>query len=181
MILVRFAQPYGIRVSGQRFVAYYGYEPVRQLRVSAHEMFHPPFDPNDDGLLSRLEALRADPWMRSIVENHDPVYGYNSFESIVNEDSAQALDQIVSERLGFGRDPAERWAQEDGGMHLLAAALYQAMKEDGFDARGGTYRDWLVGVLDRGMLSASEVRRRATIVVGDAAVQRWAEPIEQLR
>lgn len=173
ILIVRFAQPYGIRITGQRFVAYHGWEGAIQLRVAAHEIFHPPFDIRDDGLWSRLAELEADPWMVSIVENHDPAFGYNTFRGVVNEDSTQALDQIVAERLGFARDPAHRWSHSDGGMHMFAAALYHAMKEDGFDERGGTYSDWLKSALDRGMLTPDEVRRRAAEIVSPDAVQHW--------
>ncbi len=145
------------------------------LRIASHEIFHPPFNLNDKDLMDRLQALEADPWVRSIVENHDPAYGYNSFQGVINEDSAQALDQIVSERLGFARDPGKRWRSADGGMHMIAAALYQAMTEDGFASTGGVYSDWLKSALDRGLLTPAEVRRRAALIVGYEAVQHWFE------
>jgi hypothetical protein len=173
IIIVRFAQPYGIRILGQRFIAYYGWDADIQLRVAAHEIFHPPFDREDPEILSRLASLEADPWMQSIVTNHNPDFGYNSFMGVVNEDSTQALDQIVSERIGVARDPGQRWSHADGGMHLLAAALYHAMKEDGFDETGGHYARWLISAFDRGMLTPQEVRRRASEVVGPDPVQHW--------
>jgi len=170
IVLVAFAKPYGIRILGQRFVAYYGYEGETQLHVAAHEIFHPPYERNDAGLLS---ALRADPWMMSIVEDHDPRYGYNSFNGVVDEGSTQALDQIVAERLGIAGDPRERWRSSDGGMHMLAAALYHAMLEDGFADEGGTYADWFKSALRRGLLSPDAVRRRAADVVGQDVVDSW--------
>lgn len=173
--LMCFSKPYGISVYGQRFLAHHSYDPQTQLRNAAHEILHPPFDLEDEGLFARLAGLEADPWMRSIVENHDPAFGYNSFQGVVNEDSTQALDQIVSERLGVARDPAARWQRADGGMHMLAAALYHAMKEDGFDQRGGRYEVWLKSALDRGLLAPEEVRRRAGEIVGGDAVQHWYE------
>ena len=173
--LMCFSKPYGISVYGQRFLAHYTYDPQTQLRTAAHEILHPPFDLEDDPLFARLAELEADPWMRSIVDNHDPAFGYNSFQGVVNEDSTQALDQIVSEQLGVARDPATRWQGADGGMHMLAAALYQAMKEDGFDQRGGRYEDWLKSALDRGLLTPEAVRRRAAEIVGEAAVRHWTE------
>ncbi len=175
LLVVRFSRPYGIRITGQRFVAYYGMEPRDFLLIAAHEIFHPPFDLKDEELLRRLQPLEADPWVQSIVNNHDPAYGYNSFMGVINEDSTQALDQIVSERLGFAREPAKRWQRADGGMHMIAAALYQAMKEDGFADSGGTYGEWLKSALARGLLSPAEVRRRAALIVGEEAVQRWYE------
>ncbi|MDX1556499.1 MAG: hypothetical protein R3212_10775, partial [Xanthomonadales bacterium] len=173
ILVVAFAQPYGIRILGQRFIAWYGWDGETQLRIAAHELFHPPYDLNDAELLSLLADLEADPWMISIVEDHDPKYGYNAFGGVVNEDSTQALDQIVSERLGFARDPARRWQHSDGGMHMLAAALYHAMIEDGFAETGGVYADWLKSALRKGLLTPDSVRRRAAEIVGQEAVDAW--------
>lgn len=173
ILVLNFSQPYGIRITGQRFLTHYSYDAQTQLHVAAHEIFHPPFDADDASLVSALAPLRADPWMRAIVETHDPAFGYNSFEGVVDEDSTQALDQIVAERMGFAEPARARWLESDGRMHLLAAALYHAMKEDGFDRRGGRYADWLQSALDRGLLSPGEVRRRAADVVGPEAVTYW--------
>lgn len=173
IVVLASCRPYGIRVSGQRFITHYSWDAGVQLRTAAHEIFHPPYDENDWRIMTRVARLRADPWMNSIVTTHDARFGYNSFEGVLNEDSTQALDQIVAERMGVARNPRERWRSADGGMHLLAAALYQAMKEDGFDRRGGPYQEWLISALDRGLLTPSEVRRRATLVVGRDAVERW--------
>ncbi len=173
LVLLHFTKPYGVKIIGQRFVSHYSWDADTQLRTAAHEIFHPPFDTYDSELLASLAELENDPWMKSIVNDHDPAFGYNSFEGVLNEDSTSALDQIVSERLGFARDPAERWQTVDDGMHMLAAALYQLMKEDGFAERGGNYPEWLESAIDRGLLVPSEVKRRATIVVGEAAVAKW--------
>ena len=178
ILLVRFSLPYGIRITGQRFLVHYDNPAEIQLQVAAHEIFHPPFDITDETLWARFAVLESDPWMVSILENHDPAFGYNTFRGIVNEDSTEALDQIVSERLGFARDPGRRWAHHDGGMHMLAAALYQAMVEDGFAESGGVYEDWLKSALDRGLLTPAEVRRRAAQIVGEAPVQLWYEAME---
>lgn len=174
LVLLHFTKPYGVKIIGQRFVSHYSWDADTQLRTAAHEIFHPPFDPYDNELLASLERLQNDPWMQSIVQDHDPAFGYNSFEGVLNEDSTSALDQIVAERLGFARDPAERWQTVDDGMHMLAAALYQLMKEDGFAANGGNYPDWLDSVIERGLLEPSEVKRRAAMVVGVAAVAKWS-------
>lgn len=173
IIIVNYAKPYGMRILGQRFVAYYGWDAETQLRIAAHEIFHPPYDENDLELIELLADLRADPWMQSIVEDHDPQYGYNSFEGVVNEGSTQALDQIVSERLGFAKDPGARWRESDGGMHMFAAALYQAMRESGFADKGSNFSEWFKDALRSGMLSPSEVQRRATLIAGPGAVEAW--------
>ena len=173
LIIVRYARPYGIRILGQRFVAYYGWDAEIQLHVAAHEMFHPPYNPNDANLADLLSALKSDPWLMSIVDDHDPQYGYNTFMGVVDEGSTQALDQIVSDRLGFAEEPGKRWRESDGGMHMLAAALYHAMRESGFADSGGIYADWLKNAIHSGLLSPPEVKRRAALVVGQDAVDAW--------
>lgn len=173
VLVVHFSEPYGIKIMGQRFITHHTYPHTLVFQNAAHEMFHPPFDPNDWTLMTRLTTLERDAWVQNIVTGHDPSFGYNSFEGLFDEDSTQALDQIVTERLGTARPPAGRWREADGGMHMMAAALYDAMKEDGFDRRGGVYSEWLKSALDRGLLTPSEVRRRAARVVGAAVVARW--------
>lgn len=173
IIVVNYSQPYGIKIIGQRFLTHHHYPPEIQLRIAAHEIFHPPFDLDDQKLWTLLKPLEEDTWMQNIVTDHDPQFGYNTFVGVINEDSTQALDQIVGERLGFARDPATRFGEADGAMHMVAAALYHAIKDDGFDERGGVYADWLNDVLARGLLTPDEVRRRAREVVGEEAVAKW--------
>ncbi|WP_370336094.1 hypothetical protein [Parvularcula marina] len=179
LIVVRFAHPYGIRIKGQRFLAVYHLDPDTHLHVAAHEIFHPPFDRQDKELLEKLKPLEEDPWIISIVENRNPAFGYNSFMGLIDEDSTQALDQLLAEHFDFAAEPGPRWSSRDDGMHLLAAALYHAMKEDGFAQTGGVYADWFKSALDRGLLTPEEVRRRAAEVAGQEAVQKWYDIAEE--
>ena len=173
VLLLYFSKPYGIRVTGQRFASHYSYPMDVQLRTATHEMFHPPFDRGDMSIYTALEELRSDPWMMSIVQDHDPALGYNTFPELLDESSTQALDQIVANRMGFGWGPGSRWRTTDDGMHMLAAAIYQMLREERFDHSGGDYSEWLVSAIERGMFTPEEVKRRAALVVGDEAVNRW--------
>ena len=173
VFLLHFSRPYGMRIAGQRFISHHGYLPEEVLSTAAHENFHPPFDLADKDLLASLAPLRDDAWMVSIVRDHDPSFGYNSFAGILDEDAAEALDQIVAERLGFAKDAGERGRKHDGGMHLLAAALYRAMKVEGFDKSGGPFDAWLRGAITRGVLQPENVKRLAAEVVGLEAVAAW--------
>jgi len=58
-------------------------------------------------------------------------------------------------------------------MHLLAAALYDLMKDSGFAERGGSFQEWFVEQVSAGGLAPREVERRARAVVGDSLVKRW--------
>jgi len=173
VLLLFFSKPYGIRVMGQRFAAHYEYPMFIQLRTAAHEMFHPPFEKGDMSIYASLEQLRTDPWMLSIVSDHNPAFGYNSFPELLDESSTQALDQIVAERMGFEWGPSSRWRNADEGMHMLAAAIYQMLREDRFDRTGGNYSEWLRSAIERGMFTPDEVKRRAALIVGRNAVDRW--------
>jgi len=173
VLLLYFSQPYGIRVTGQRLASHYSYPMDIQLRTAIHEMFHPPFERNDMSIYASLKELRSDPWMMSIMRDHDPALGYNTFPELLDESSTQALDQIVANRMGFGWGPGSRWRTTDDGMHMLAAAIYQMLREDRFDRSGGNYSEWLVSAIERGMFTPEEVKRRAALVVGQDAVDRW--------
>ena len=173
LFLLYFSKPYGIRVTGQRFASHHSYPMYIQLRTATHEMFHPPFERDDNSVYERLEALRTDPWMQSILTGHDPAIGYNTFPELLDESATQALDQIVWDRMGFDQGPGARWRTADGGMHMLAAAIYQMLVEDDFGEKGGTFADWFDSAIDRGLLSPAQVKRRAALVVGKDAVDRW--------
>ena len=173
MLLLYFSKPYGIRVTGQRFASHYSYPMYVQLRTATHEMFHPPFERNDDSIYENLRSLANDPWMLSIVNDHDPALGYNTFSELLDESATQALDQIVADRLGLWPGPGARWRNRDGGMHMLAAAIYQMLQEDDYHRKGGNFGDWLESAIDRGMFEPEEIRRRAALIVGQEAVDRW--------
>ena len=178
VLVTAFNMPYGIRITGQRFITHYHFPDRVTLFTAAHEMFHPPFNLQNKALQEALKPLADDPWMKNVVEKHDPAYGYRTFRGVVNEDSTRALDQIVNEQIGTARPMGDRVREDDGGMHVLSAALYHLMKETGYAERGGHYESWLLDVAQRGLLRPEEVRRRAELVAGREAVQRWYRPDE---
>ena len=111
--------------------------------------------------------------MQSILTGHDPAIGYNTFPELLDESATQALDQIVADRMGFDQGPGARWRTADGGMHMLAAAIYQMLVEDRFGDEGGDFDTWFDSAIDRGLLAPAQVNRRAALVVGQDAVDRW--------
>ncbi|HSM32283.1 MAG TPA: hypothetical protein VK854_16415 [Woeseiaceae bacterium] len=173
VFLLYFSKPYGIRITGQRLASHHSYPMYIQLRTATHELFHPPFERGDHSVYERLDELRTDPWMQSILNNHDPSIGYNTFPELLDESATQALDQIVADRMGFDQGPGARWRTADGGMHMLAAAIYQMLRQDRFDETGGTFSEWFDSAIDRGLFAPAEVKRRAAQVVGQDAVDRW--------
>ena len=170
--LLWFSMPHGIRVQGQRFLTHVNYPDQIVLRNAAHEIFHPPF-PKDGAAARAAQAVLAkDPLIARILAEHDHSFGYNTLDGLLDEDTVQALEQIVSERLGFARPPVERWAADDG-MHVLAAGLYGLLKSDGFDRTGGNIETWMLRAARRGRLGAPSLHVAAAKVLGTDPDRLW--------
>jgi hypothetical protein len=129
------------------------------LRNAVHEMMHPPFDlANDHELRKALSTFEHDDFLMDKIRNHDPAYGYNTFGGFIEEDCVQALDQVINERMGVAVEPRRRWKESDGGMHVFAVALYSVMKEENFDAKKETFRDFLVRIIRSDKLSPGKIK-----------------------
>jgi hypothetical protein len=124
VFLLAYSKPHGIRISGTRFLTHYSYPIEIVVRNAIHEMLHPPYDKNSPSIARALRKLGKDPRIRAAVENHDRSFGYTTVEGYVEEDSVQAIEAVVAEELGVARDQRAYWKEQDGGMHVLAAAIY---------------------------------------------------------
>jgi len=176
VILLHFSKPHGIKVRGQRFLTHHDYPDDIVLRNAAHEMLHPPFDMEGPTARLVLQALDRDPLLSRVIAEHNPAFGYNSLAGLLNEDCVQALEQIVSERLGFARSPGEYWRGQDGGMHILAAALYGLLRADGYDRTGGDFEAWIGQAATTGRLSPASLAAAASRVMELPADRLWQSP-----
>jgi hypothetical protein len=173
VILLYFSKPHGIKIQGQRFLTHLDYPDQIVIRNAAHEMLHPPFDMDGPLAKALLERLGKDALLTRIVAEHDPAFGYNSLEGLLNEDTVQALEQIVSDRLGVAAPPDKRWQRADDGMHVLAAGLYGLLKADGYDQTGGNLEAWMRKALDDGRLDPGPLHAAASQVMGLPADALW--------
>jgi hypothetical protein len=157
--MLYFSQPHGIRVTGTRFIADAAY-PFRVVMQNAvHEMLHPPYGLDKDKELKKsLNTLRADAFLMDKVLHHNPSFGYNTFESYIEENCVRALDQLIDERFKIAGDPRRRWKEEDEGMHVFAVAVYSLMKQEKLDEGRESFRDFLVRMIRAGKLKAGGVR-----------------------
>ncbi len=131
--MLRWVAPHAIRVSGLRLLVDVRYDTLTILGNAVHELLHPPF-PDDHAVWETLDALASDPFLSARFNNRDPDAGYNTWRSYVEEDAAQALDQLLCERLGIARRSAlERWIEADDGMHVLAALLHRQLADRAYD------------------------------------------------
>ena len=156
--VLQYNHPHGIRLTGTRFVSGLSWPVAIVVNNAAHELLHPPYDlTRDRELRDTLALFKSDRFLMDRVTKHNPSYGYNSFESFVEEDCVRALDQLVMERLGIARDPRERWKDEDDGMHVLAVALYSLMRQDRYVESSEPFPDYLTRMVRSGKLASGEI------------------------
>lgn len=176
IVLLWFSKPHGTRIQGQRFLSHVDYPDELTIRIAGHEILHPPFDMDGPTAKAAIGALERDPLVVRILKEHDPAFGYNTMEGILNEDTVQALDQIIAERLGVAIAPAKRWAHADDGMHVVAAGLYGLLKEDGYDRTGGNIETWMAQAVKDGKLAPATLHAAASKVLEVPADRLWPRP-----
>jgi hypothetical protein len=127
--LLAYSEPHGIRITGLRFLTHVSYPFSIVLHNAIHESMHPPYHEDDPKVREAIDLLGRDPLVIDKVQHHDPSFGYNMTAGYIEEDSVQALEQLVSEKFGVGRGACQYWQEQDGGMHVLAVAMYTGYKQ----------------------------------------------------
>ena len=80
---------------------------------------------------------------------------------------------MISEQLGFGRNPADRWRKADDGMHVLAAGLYGLLRADNWHEQGGDLEAWIEMAASKGRLAPSVLHPIAARVLERPATKLW--------
>ncbi len=157
--ILNYSQPHGIRVTGLRFLTDAAYPFKIVMRNAVHEPMHPPYNlARERELKETLDSLRADAFLMDKVNNHNPAFGYNSFEGFIEEDCVQALEQVINEKFKVEVEARQRWKENDDGMHVFAVALYSVMKEEKFDGESETFRNFLIRMIRAGKLKAGNIK-----------------------
>lgn len=155
--MLNYSEPHGIRISGLRFLTHVSYPFSIVLHNAIHESMHPPYNYEDPSVKQAVDLLGNDALIDEKVKHHDSSFGYNSARGYIEEDSVQALEQIVSEQFGIGRNPCHYWEQQDGGMHVLATAIYVDFKE-ALAKNPAPYSRWFVGAVTNGQLRGEALK-----------------------
>jgi len=158
--LLAYSQPHGIRITGVRFLTHVSYPFSIVLHNAIHEPMHPPYHANDPKVHEAIDLLGRDPLVIDKVQHHDSSFGYNTTDSYIEEDSVQVLEQLVSEKFGVGRDACKYWREQDGGMHVLAAAIYTDYKQAS-SSDPEPYSRWFVHAVQDGQLRGSNLQKTA--------------------
>jgi hypothetical protein len=155
--LAAYSEPHGIRITGLRFLTHVSYPFEIVLHNAIHESMHPPYHADDPVVHSAIQLLSSDPLIVDKVKHHDPSFGYNTAPGYVEEDSVQALEEIVSEKFGVGRDPRKYWQQQDDGMHVLAVAIYAGYKQ-ALSQAPQPYSQWFAHAVEDGQLRGDSLQ-----------------------
>jgi hypothetical protein len=156
--LLAYSEPHGIRITGLRFLTHVSYPFSIVLHNAIHEPMHPPYHANDPKVREAIDLLGRDPLVLDKVQHHDPSFGYNTTDGYIEEDSVQALEQLVSENFGIARDACKYWQEQDGGMHVLAAAMYTDYKQ-GLSPNPESYSQWFKRAVQDGQLRGSNLQQ----------------------
>jgi len=155
--LLNYSEPHGIRITGLRFLTHVKYPFRIVLHNAIHEPMHPPYDVQNNAVKDAIARLSADPLVMDKVQHHDVSLGYNTANGYIEEDSVQALEEIISEQFGAGRDSCDYWRQQDGGTHLLATAIYTDYKK-ALSENPEPYSTWFVHAIESGELLGSRLQ-----------------------
>jgi len=157
--MLYYNRPHGIKITGMRFLTSIKWPFEITIRTSAHEMMHPPYDyKNDAELRGVIESFSKDEFVMDKVNNHNKSLGYNTLDGLFEEDCVQSLDQMINEKLGVAIDARKRWKESDEGIHVLAIALYQIMKEENYNSNGEVFRDFIIRLYKEGKLIPGKIK-----------------------
>jgi hypothetical protein len=155
--LLAYSEPHGIRITGLRFLTHVSYPFSIVLRNAIHESMHPPYHADDPKVREAVDLLGRDPLVIDKVQHHDPSFGYNTTAGYIEEDSVQALEQLVSEKFGVSRNACQYWQEQDGGMHVLAVAIYTGYKQAS-SLTPEPYSQWFTQAVQSGQLRGSNLQ-----------------------
>jgi hypothetical protein len=167
--LLAYSEPHGIRITGLRFLTHESYPFKIVLHNAIHEPMHPPYNASDPRVRKAIDLLSNDPLIEDKVKHHDPSFGYNTAAGYIEEDSVQALEQIIAEQFGIARDAREYWKEQDGGMHVLAAAIYTGYKA-ALQRSPETYSNWFVNAVESGELRGEKLQATVKVFFAEPAV-----------
>jgi hypothetical protein len=173
--VLAYSEPHGIRITGLRFLTHESYPFQIVLHNAIHEPMHPPYRTHDRRVRKAIDLLSSDPLIVNKVKHHDPSFGYNTAAGYIEEDSVQALEQIVAERVDAARNARDYWKEQDGGMHVLAAAIYRDYKA-ALQHGPKTYSDWFVEAVEDGELRGDKLQDTVKSFLSENSSQQSKTP-----
>jgi len=109
--------------------------------------------------LSLIPLTRSgrDPLIADKLKHHDPSFGYNNASGYIEEDSVQALEQVVSEEFGVGGQRPRVLATAGRRRASARPAIYVEYKQ-ALTQGAQLYSKWFVHAVESGDLREAKLQ-----------------------
>ena len=99
--------------------------------------------------------MASDPFLERSLASRKAEFGCNTRKGYLEEDAAQALDQLLATGLGLPpKASVTRWLEADDGLLMLALLLHDVVQRGGFAPDQESYADFLARAFNNDRLWA---------------------------
>ncbi len=132
--MLHFSQPHVIKIIGTKYLTDLHWPFSVVFRNAIHEMLHPPYR-KKNRIKKIIDRLSKDTLWTAAFNSRNPSNGYNSYAGLFEEDAVEALENHLNMKFGMGREAKEYWRTHDGGIHVMAQCLFNAIRDWNFSRR----------------------------------------------
>jgi hypothetical protein len=126
IFLCALAAPYGIKISGNRYITDVSYDIETIFGKALRELLQPTFD--HLALEEVLGSLADDPFIRLAFERKDPKYGHTEMNTYLKESILEAMALFITHKSGLQPDPFGHLLQYNGGAFVFSVILLDYMQ-----------------------------------------------------
>lgn len=160
VVLSCFAAPIGMQLPLEHGVLTdIRYDVSILVENSLHEILHQYFDRNKSSYL--IEGLRKDEYFTHVHQTLGRKWGYQRFDSFVDENVTEAVHIYLSQQLGIRKDPHRYFQVHDEGSHVLSPLIFEALKH-GYREQVATFDDFLKLIWEQGFIKPGTIKERLT-------------------
>jgi hypothetical protein len=126
IFLCALAAPYGIKISGNRYITDASYDLKTIFAKALRELLQTTVDQLP--LKDVLKDLADDPFIILAFERKDPKYGAQEVETYLRESILEAMALFISHKTGLDTDPYDHLLQLSGGSFVFSVILLDFMQ-----------------------------------------------------
>lgn len=154
--LSHYVQPFGIGLDANKSLLLADLDIKTIIDDSIHENLH-LIDIQEPALWEAVRTLQQDDYYMRNFQSHDFSNGYATFESYLEEDIVEGLDQYLAEKVDAAEDAHLRWSQSLTGLNILSPVVYSLLKQENYSPAVETYHDFLIRMVKEGKLKAGMI------------------------
>ncbi len=149
--LSHYVQPFGIGLDANKSLLLADLDLKTIIDDSIHENLH-LLDIQEPTLWEALSTLQQDDYYMKSFQSHDLSNGYATFESFLEEDVVEGLDQFLAEKVNAAENARQRWANSPTGLNTLSPVVYSLLKQENYSPAVETYHDFMIRMVKDGKL-----------------------------